>query len=636
MMSVAFFFFFLTSSALADTLESTRVVKEVVIKNVVRPLEEVSIEIKVDISLKQLEFKIQDAAGSVYDRQKVAVHGGVAKTTTFVGGAIGVHTLSIFLNQEKIGVANFMLDPETLIQTKGGRIDSFLEGLKSQVEKDRTIHMVNNEPVNLYAVWLRDHIYEMKGYKYWENDVASGFGFFLKRQHPRGFFYEIKVPPEDPHVACVSPEWISPDKKNNFILVRLEIEADIEYLMVEALYTIWQATGNSVLLEPYLLKVEKGLLYLMSDPDRWSSRHGLVKRAFTIDTWDFTYAADTWDRNITEDTPMAIMHGDNSGVYYACRKLSELYRLCGNIRKSRYWRRKAEQFKRNTNRVCWNGKFYTHQIHLGKIPDTGLKEEVILSFSNVYDINRGLADHQKAVSIIKEYIKRYREQRSEYFAEWFSISPSYAEFPGNSFPGYTAGSYINGGIASFVAGELAKASFNHGFETYGLDIINRLCSLWQKDGRIYFLYTREGNDQGGGPEAWGASAIISALIEGLAGLYDKSCLFKNVEISPRWAVSNDRYAWVIASYGASKAYCSYIYTISPQGNSITLKCTKSTRGEYSFHILLPSGKLANAVMCNSRKIPFRIIDMEGSKYADFKLNSEAVIQEIVIYLKDEF
>jgi hypothetical protein len=50
------------------------------------------------------------------------------------------------------------------------------------------------------------------------------------------------------------------------------------------------------------------------DEKSWYKEYGVVKRPFTIDTWDFVYDTDTSNRSIEETTRMSIMHGDNSGV----------------------------------------------------------------------------------------------------------------------------------------------------------------------------------------------------------------------------------------------------------------------------------------------------------------------------------
>ena len=44
------------------------------------------------------------------------------------------------------------------------------------------------------------------------------------------------------------------------------------------------------------------------------------------------------------------------------------------------------------------------------------------------------------------------------------------------------GDYMNGGISPLLAGELAKGAFDHGMEAYGVDILERLWTLSQRDG----------------------------------------------------------------------------------------------------------------------------------------------------------
>ena len=72
---------------------------------------------------------------------------------------------------------------------------------------------------------------------------------------------------------------------------------------------------------------ERALAYIFSDPWRWDVSRKLVKRAYTIDTWDFDYTAGRhpWlNFQITDDTFWGIMHGDNSGYYEACMRLAAL------------------------------------------------------------------------------------------------------------------------------------------------------------------------------------------------------------------------------------------------------------------------------------------------------------------------
>ena len=68
-------------------------------------------------------------------------------------------------------------------------------------------------------------------------------------------------------------------------------------------------------------------------PWRWHAELGLVKRAYTIDTWDFAYTAGRheWLQfQIDENTFWGIFHGDNSGCYEAYRLLAALYARFGD------------------------------------------------------------------------------------------------------------------------------------------------------------------------------------------------------------------------------------------------------------------------------------------------------------------
>ena len=129
----------------------------------------------------------------------------------------------------------------------------------------------------------------MKGYKFWEQDLTSYIDTLLSLQHPEGFFYEMLMPPENEHLTFVKPKHRLVDRDNHIGWVRLELEADVEYLMVEGAWTIWQATGDRRAMEARLPGLERTLKYCFTDPTRWDAKHGALKRPFTPDTWDFTY-----------------------------------------------------------------------------------------------------------------------------------------------------------------------------------------------------------------------------------------------------------------------------------------------------------------------------------------------------------
>ena len=501
----------------------------------------------------------------------------------------------------------------------------FYENLKSIVEKDSRTISVGDNLIRPNQFWLRDHIHEMKGYIYWEPDVQSFLNLILENQTQKGFFYEILAQDDFDHFDYVGDDNKKLISDTGYGLIRLEVEADIEYLVVEGAYRAWQATGDTEWICKNVDHCEKALKYITSDPKRWDSKYQLVKRPRTIDTWDFIDRSDSGtNRRILPEDPMGIMHGDNSGTYNAMILLSKMYSICGNNTKTTEWHENAEQFRQRANKLLWNGKYYIHHFNLDST-NYGIDERKQISLSNAYDINRRLSDHKMAVSIIDEYIKLKQSTKDEYFAEWFSLYPPYKKF----FV-YSAGEYINGGIASFVAGELAHASFEHGREYYAVDILKRISEKMQKDGTLYFLYDKNGNNLGGGPSGWGAASLIYALIEGLAGVKDNGCGFEKVELSPRWVAANEHEAHIRTMYGASGKFLEYDFQWNKEDKKIILHLYSEPK-EIEWNILLPEKCNLKRVSINKNSTDFSIETIEDSHYVTFTQTSPIDTEIILDY-----
>ena len=371
----------------------------------------------------------------------------------------------------------------------------FMMHLRRIIARDRRSIYINGKRYTASINWLRDHIHEMKGYKHWEYDLKSYLDFMIKNQHESGFFYEITCVGDNFHTKTVDPPLVKHLPEDNLALVRIELEADIEYLVVDGAVMVYQATGDEKWIKSVLPNLEKGIDYITSDPKRWDEEHGLVKRPFTIDTWDFLPEQSGLDRRIYDDTPMSIMHGDNTGVYKAMQQLAWLNERFGNTEKSAEWKSRGAKLLENLNKYCWNGNFYTHQIHLNH---KGLddKEDKRLTLSNTYALNRGTLTLEQGEAVIESYLKQGREH-GELF-EWCAVYPPYEKFNEHK-----AGCYINGGSAPFLAGELAKGAFRYGYEKYGYEILKRLQAIHRKYRELGFLYNPEtGKDLSGGPNGW--------------------------------------------------------------------------------------------------------------------------------------
>jgi hypothetical protein len=498
----------------------------------------------------------------------------------------------------------------SILTTTDPKLGLFLYQMRSNIFADRSLVFIDGRILMTDKNWIRDHVHVMKAMRHWEYDLKSFLDFIIETQREDGQFYELIKQVDDKHWSFVNEDCYVMYPEDNLSLVRLELEADIEYLVVEGAVYLYKTTGDDAWLKKVLPKLEKGIDYMMSDEKRFDKEHGLVKRPFTIDTWDFTYLPDAGvNRRINPNSPMSIMHGDNSGVYQAMNQLAWFNRRLGNEEKAREWEVRAEVLKGNIFKHLWNGKFFIHQLHLNHNGLDNLENER-LSLSNTYDINRGLTDTEQSRSIIQEYMAR--RERTDCFAEWFSIDPPYEKFYMHK-----KGRYVNGAISPFTAGELAKAAFNNGYEEYGWDIIQRFIQLVERDGTIYFLYDTDGTPQPeGGPSAWGAAALVSAVDEGLAGINDAGANYDEIVFAPKFPVTHYTELRYLTGYEVTKAMVDVRYILTDEGMRYDVY---SPAKKITAHVLLPKDKNCSGLWIDGYNTEYKIAAIENSNYVDFEL-----------------
>ena len=516
---------------------------------------------------------------------------------------------------------------ETKVTTGNPTYDEFYPGIKNFLEQDQVTYTIDGERVHGYrspdcnALWLRDHSDILRGARYFEEDMLSGISHFAKTQRTNGSIFDF--------VSCAM------DRENWTKYVRVPVEADVEYRFVKAIFLGWQATGDDDWLAWILPHAEKAMQYSMSHPWRWCHEHGLIKRAYTIDTWDFDYlgSEQAWlNFQVSDRTHWGIFHGDNSGFYEACRLMAKFYHHLGKQKKQGFWVTIADKIRQRTNELCWNGRFYTHRVPLDDFHIPDVDEAAQLSLSNPMAINRGLATHEMAVAVIREY--QQRRAKTDTFAEWFSIDPP---FPDGCFgdPKLIQGAYVNGGIMPLVGGELARAAFEHGFEAYGLSILQQYARMIQETGATYLWYFPNGTPSSEktstSPEAtptdgWGSSAMLFAFMEGLVGVVDADYLFRKVRLSPRWCITSIHQAQVQVKYGASEGYLRYDF----QYDSEQCRLIVDGDGEIQLHLLLPDGKRAKKVRVDNIALTFQNVSVESSSYVDaeFCINGRATLDVI--------
>ncbi|MFQ5628937.1 MAG: hypothetical protein ACE5I1_09270 [bacterium] len=506
------------------------------------------------------------------------------------------------------------------VQTPSGKWEKFCRQIENFLKANLVDLRIDGERVRGYrspdspALWIRDHSDVMRAGKYFEPDMQSTVNCFAKSQAKNGRIFD--------HVLT-TPLSHSNERENWEKWVRVPVEADVEYRFVKAAQQAWQATGDHAWLREMLPSMELALNYTLSHPLRWDEKHQLVKRPYTIDTWDFDYTAGKheWlNFQITDETFWGIAHCDNSGVFEAANVLARLNGALGNSGKAMYYQRIAKGIRERANKLLFNGRFYTHFHKLTPVTVDGVDEAEQLSLSTPMAINRGLATHEMAVAILREY--QNRRKTAGAFAEWFGIDPP---FPDGIFGDekLVAGAYINGGIFPLVGGELARAAFAHGFENYGYQTLEQYREMIADCNATYLWYFPDGRpsseETSTSPEAtptdgWGASAMLYGFVEGLCGIEDLSHSFEKVRCSPRWMATDEQEASVKLSYAASGAMFGYRLHHYAENATILLEL-ESSRSEVELRILLPENVRVRSVLWNSNPVPHDMEQVESSQYA---------------------
>ena len=488
----------------------------------------------------------------------------------------------------------------------------FLHLLRNTINGERSLVFVDGRKMMVNKNWIRDHVHVLKAMRHWEYDYAGYVDFTLRHQRADGCILELVKQADDRHWRYAAPESRKFFPDDNLAMCRLDIEADVEYLLVEGATYCYRISGDDAWLARALPRLEKAIDYVTSDPKRWDARHGLVKRGYTIDTWDFTYEpASVTNRTLTAATPQAIMHGDNSGVYQAMAQLAWLNGRLGHTAKAAAWRARADALRAAMYKHLWNGRFFFHQLPLN-VPPVDAHERERLSLSAAYDMNRGLMPVADCRKTIEEF--RRRRQTTDCFAEWFTVDPPY-DF---TFARHPRGDYVNGGVCLFTAGELAKAALENGYEAYGWDILVRVKEMAARDGTLYFLYDRTtatSINAALGPSAWGAASVLSAFDEALAGVRDAGVRYDAIRFSPRWPVTGLDEVRYFTGYEAADAIVDVRYVRRANGLRYLVRAPAKA---LAAHILLPSGAAAWEVWLNGAPRAFEATAVGDSRYVDFE------------------
>ena len=451
-----------------------------------RPLDEIVLH-----GARQGTICIRDAAGNGY------VRASAGDPFHFkAGGALGIHTASLLdANGASISSVTFEVDCATEIRDEHGEFQKFLANIVWTM-----MDWSNGAPVNViryknrvyqfFANWVFDHTLIFKGMKYFWHDIKDAVDFFADTQREDGMIWENCYPcaPQLDYFdwKFAYGDFVRRIENDSRQLRRAPVESHVEQFFLEALYSTWKATGDTAWMKSRLDCCIRAVHYATSDPYRWSNKYQLMHRGFTIDTWDYT--SDD-QQKVGDDcvfvvhldkSDFGIFHGDNTNLIIGLRRLAEMLQHAGRGHEAPEFLALADALKKRLDKLAWNGKFYTHWIaeNPDYHPDFGVDTAAQVSFSNAYNLQRGIP-HDQCVAIIQTYQRIRKEMPATSPGEFYGIYPPFQTGFTQNSPG-RVWEYMNGGVIAVVAAELALGAFEHGYEGYAVDILRRQIKIAER------------------------------------------------------------------------------------------------------------------------------------------------------------
>ncbi len=582
-----------------------------------------------------VSVKVADATGTVYESGNMQEEDGTYKYAFIPRGKAGCQTVTFTQNGE-VATFRFYLQHITEVITGDEQFDFFYNMMQNQLltwPEGQVYNLSDGDRVRQSVGWIRDDTFTLEGSKYLISTSASWIDFYLSQQRKDGMLYEKIEPNQTPqtYYFYLPSDCYKYVEENIGGVTRLDIEADVEFLFIQAAYETWQATGDHAWMKEILPGLDKALTYIRTDKTRWSSEYGLAIRANTIDTWDYYYtnehrAVSPWwePKPGFSKTAMCVFYGDNTGFYQAACQLAEMYRVTGNKSRMNYWLKEAANVRENLMKTAWNGNYFAHMVHIDPKPDDEMdsifmkedfkKDWDRLSLSLTYSLNRGFFTQEEGQRVIESF-RDFRdnppaiesgvgtETDERYFSEWVTIYPAYLDGFGGA---KSVGTGMNACLCSFGAGALSKGSYLYGYADYGTNILERLKDLCVRDGQIYFVYYRNGEVLPGvGPATWSSGSIYAALTEGLVGVRDGGNQYRYAAIAPAWTSTAYDQVYTTTSYGASDTYVAY--TATHDRDAKTSRYTLVGDGEtVNLQLLVPSGNIPKTVSINGEVVSFNM------------------------------
>ena len=142
------------------------------------------------------ELRLFDGAGRREASLPLQFAGAPLSLSWRAGGALGDHPAVLLIDGKvaAISSAAYRLDAQTQVSTGLADYDTLVPKVREFLRNDVSEYEYEGYTVrgyrspDSYLIWLRDHVYQGLGYRYFETDMTSALDYFRRQQKPDGAF----------------------------------------------------------------------------------------------------------------------------------------------------------------------------------------------------------------------------------------------------------------------------------------------------------------------------------------------------------------------------------------------------------------------------------------------------------------
>ena len=256
---------------------------------VVHPLAPVTVTV-----IDAARVQVRDGAGHVYWQAPAA-----PEVTFLAGGALGRHTFETLDATGRVtATVEFTLAAESAIADRGGRFSNLFDmaratmfGADDGATGTGSVDW-RGKRYRYFVPWILDHSHTTKGMQYFSPYAGELVDLFAAAQRADGMIWSFVGDEENQRgyfFSAYGPYGYAKIDSGR-LFVRQPVENHNESNFVDALYLAWKGSGDDAWMASHLDAAQRALDYSVTDPARFSTRFQLLKRAYTIDSWDFSAA----------------------------------------------------------------------------------------------------------------------------------------------------------------------------------------------------------------------------------------------------------------------------------------------------------------------------------------------------------